>query len=315
MVKFDKQFFHHQVPEWKEFYLDYDNLIAILNQLSKYRVLTNQTNFRETPVRKISSNDVNEDKHIEKDLLVTLTGSINDMEINQEDARINDYNVIKAHLIEEKKLFDKFCDLYLKSINTMNDFFLKSLNEFGITYNKLKLNFKDHEPKLVDPDEKAKEKLDESGYSTSWKRAYLELYNKSSWLHGFGTINKIASLKLLQKCKQLFHDSCVFQDESHYLTQLGKEISKLEKMTEEFKFITEIDSVNDLRFKICQTYADSFCKGDLEISKQDLENVLKGGITRHSNYVMFYLGIFFSLIFMCCVLTNISSKLLNKIYI
>lgn len=311
MVKFDKQFFHHQVPEWKEFYLDYDSLIAILNHLSKYRELTNQRKL-ENPHRYRSATKLTATRPIEKDLLITLTGSNSDMNMSEE-ARDDEYNVIKGHLSEERRLFNKFSELYLKSLNNMNMFFLSSLKEFRQFHDKLKLNYKDpQELELIqDPDEKSKkDKFDESGFSTSWKRAYSELYNKSSWLHGFSTINKIASIKLLQKSKQVFFESCVFQDDIEHLSKIELEIQTLEKQTQDCNFITEIDDVNELRFKICQTYADSFCKGNLEVSKGDLENVLKGGITKHMNYVMFYLGVFISLLFMCWILPFISSKII-----
>ena len=45
---------------------------------------------------------------------------------------------------------------------------------------------------------------DEMGYAVSWKRALSSLYNETSWLHSYHSINGLAVQKITKKINKIF---------------------------------------------------------------------------------------------------------------
>ena len=80
---------------------------------------------------------------------------------------------------------------------------MQKLNEYKSNLENLeqkidsnKLNIKERESNI---DKKENAERDELGYAVSWKRALSNLYNFTSWLHSYHSINLLAIKKKIIK--------------------------------------------------------------------------------------------------------------------
>ena len=159
-----------------------------------------------------------------------------------------------------------------------------------------------------------KEKHDEFGFSTSWKRAFGEIYNKASWLHGFCQINKIAINKILIKFNDKFIENLIIvegaQAQEHI--RVVKEIfDDLNCFSEKFDFITEIDGLANTRITIIEHFADHFCNGKIDKAKSKLEERLSGGTPKSMKLNSFYIGVLFSSIVFSILIFLIPCKFIG----
>eukprot|EP00340_Litonotus_pictus_P013220 CAMPEP_0170538630 /NCGR_PEP_ID=MMETSP0209-20121228/103435_1 /TAXON_ID=665100 ORGANISM="Litonotus pictus, Strain P1" /NCGR_SAMPLE_ID=MMETSP0209 /ASSEMBLY_ACC=CAM_ASM_000301 /LENGTH=280 /DNA_ID=CAMNT_0010840373 /DNA_START=450 /DNA_END=1288 /DNA_ORIENTATION=+ len=158
---------------------------------------------------------------------------------------------------------------------------------------------------------KHKDKNDEFGFSTSWKRAYGEVYNMSSWLHGFCAINKIAANKILKKFKKTFISKCAITEgelAEEHLEEVQRNSEELSIVTDTSKFILEIEEMVNFRMHVINCYAEYFCDSNAEKAKNHLEIRLMGGFPKEMKLISFYLGVFITMIFLVIVLIFIPSS-------
>lgn len=160
-------------------------------------------------------------------------------------------------------------------------------------------------------EKKSRDQHDAGGYSTSWKRAFTDIYTKATWLHGYATINKIAIYKILKKFYKIFIKNCLLND-NMYIKEANEEYNNLEKFSEELNFYKQINHITLYRLKIVKVYSNLFCKGNLKEAKNIMEEKLDGGSSTNTSMVSFYFGVFISLLFMSFLITFIPG---NIIYI
>jgi hypothetical protein len=115
---------------------------------------------------------------------------------------------------------------------------------------------------------------DEMGYAVSWKRALSSLYNETSWLHSYHSINSLAVQKIQKKIIKIFK---LYDIET---TEI------LDKISTEYSFFGEsLNRLIDLRVRIKKLYSEKFTKGnDLE-AKQELEKRLQGGVQENKYHL------------------------------
>jgi hypothetical protein len=118
----------------------------------------------------------------------------------------------------------------------------------------------------------------------SWKRAFSQIYNTISWLHGFSTINIIACQKILKKFKKHFgkinnEKTTIIFDELHEL--LSKQLF--------FENNNEVDTIT-LRKEIKNFYADYFTDGNKISAKHSLQSRMRPYRKRDVFYLAFNLG-------------------------
>lgn len=161
---------------------------------------------------------------------------------------------------------------------------------------------------------KRKEKNDEAGFSTSWKRAYGEVYNKSSWLHGFCVINKIAMNKIIKKFLKTFCKKLPYDNENKQVSKFIKEVKilheELQSIVSKCKFFNETDEVVNLRVDVIQSYAENFFGGNNDLAKESLELRLKGGLPDELKLISFYIGMLLSMILFSFALSFIPGMFL-----
>ena len=206
---------------------------------------------------------------------------------------------LSAYSNEEK--LAKFLTIYKEKISFVNEFFTKKLNEFEKKLENSEKKMKAND-QLISKDgpvnkKKINEKLsaerDEMGYALSWKRALSTLYNETSWLHSYHSINILAIQKIQKKIKKIFK-----------LIGIDDIETKLNNVDRSFSFFTEAnEKLIELRKKIKKLYADEFTNSDISKASNELEKRLKGtGKIKQTRLIFFYIGVIIScIIFMICL--------------
>jgi hypothetical protein len=138
---------------------------------------------------------------------------------------------------------------------------------------------------------------DELGFAVSWKRALSQLYNYTSWLHGYCVINNVAAQKIILKINKTFELVGVSNLKEEYNTKL-----------KDYKFVAETDRVIELRRQLQQFYAFEFTNGNAGKAKKDLEARMKGNRDKDVAFIAFNIGIMVSLVFVYILLVNLDSK-------
>ena len=268
-------------------YEEYSSRLNILNQNLQNTINKEEENKEE------ENNNINKNKQSKKNN--SLTDSILDNKDNLNNS--NDNNNLNMNYDESKE------PNLIPGINKMKR---TSLNDPELEkYLKQRKNSDFMHEMLF------KDKSDESGFSTSWKRAYGELNNSISWLHGFCAINKTAASKILEKFKKTFISECILTEgylAKVHLKEVKEEFENLKKLTEESEFIQKINHLVEFRKEVIKYYADNFCSGNIEKAKENLDDRLKGGISPHTPWLMFHSGITFGLIFFIIILFFIHCK-------
>ena len=118
----------------------------------------------------------------------------------------------------------------------------------------------------------------------SWKRAFSHIYNLTSWLHGFCTINIIACQKILKKFNKHFgqinkQKTGLIHEELHEI--LSKQLF--------FQNNNEIDTIS-LRKEIKNFYAEYFTNGNKSSAKHSLESRMRPYRKRDVFHLAFNLG-------------------------
>ena len=321
-MKFGKQFEYYKIPEWSEFYLDYDGIKTIIKFLDKRRLKKKQLKKIKTikaKLRRLSTQ--NEDSNISEDintntqdqirntsldenLLVTETKTfLRANSVNMKTEKIMEAEDLSGYSNEEKLI--RFANSYKKKIGLINDFFTKKLEELYQNLEKLKLKMNAKNKNLLKEDQNYKRatkqlnaERDEMGYAVSWKRALSALYNEMSWLHSYHSINTLAVKKIEKKIKKIFKLNGIMGIEK-----------TLNDIDNKFPIFNEaLNSLIKLRKNIQKLYADEFTNSDLAIASKELDNRLQGsGKIKHTKLIFFYFGIILS-----CFLFLLFLSLIDK---
>ena len=322
-MKFGKQFEFYKIPEWSEYYLDYLELKIIL------KILDTRKKRKFKPPLKVLKAIINREN---KDLNTSFNYENNDasssnmttiLKDDEEIEKLNKINfeddekTIKAEkekenqkvvqlynlLLEFQKLSDeqkliKFIEIYHSKLLIIQKFFVKKINEYNKLFHNLKKKIDTkHKEKKKDEDEPENKERDELGYAVSWKRAMSNLYNYTSWLHSFYSINSLAIQKIQKKAIKFFN--------FHLISSTEK---TLKKEDEKFKLQALSSELIILRKKIKVLYSEELTKGNLSKATFELDQRLLGGSRmKQTKLIFFYLGVSISFFIFFLILNSMES--------
>lgn len=266
--------------------------------------------------------------------------STNELDYSTLSITNEDLLVVKLHLDKEKSMAENIINLLMENLNVIEEFTNKKNKEYNLKLQKLNQNYENSIKKnlkeinennaidtdifddIVEPMKNQKiirressdisnDRNDEFGFSISWQRAYSEIYNKTSWLHGFCAINKIAVYKLLSKLKKSYISSCIFKVGSYakeHINYLENMTDKFEKHLETLKFISAVDEIGNLRLEIVKVYSNYFCDSNKDQAISKLEVRLKGGLPGEMKFISFFTGVLITIILFSILIHFIPSK-------
>ena len=209
-MKFGKNFSFYKIPEFSEYYFDYNSVKLFLSFIDRRRSrLSSLKKLQRLKQHKISANDIdirtvqhnelmelnNDDldiknkKSFKKANSSNVDFKANNLQMNQSmkdkeiDKEINinsskDNNSILEKLDDTSKL-ENFIKFYSEKVKVVDDFFILKLNEFIDKFDRIKEQISDMKMNKDDDSESKNNKHhdgDEFGYATSWKRALSSLY-------------------------------------------------------------------------------------------------------------------------------------------
>ena len=206
----------------------------------------------------------------------------------------------------------KFIKIYKFKISDINDFFMKKMEEFSKklenSKQKMEVKNKSLSKEEFDNMKRTNKQLsaerDEMGYAVSWKRALSNLYNETSWLHSYHSINVLAVKKIRKKIEKIFK-----------LLNIKGIANELNKAENEFPFFKDAtDNLVLLRKNIKRLYASEFTNSDMNKASKELEHRLQGsGKIKHTRLIYFYFGIIISCIIFLFFLRYIPSTIDNDL--
>ena len=342
-MKFGKQFEFYKIPEWSEFYFDYSGIKTVIKfldprrkkkkQLKKLKSLKAKLRKMSTRDRiysqdlssnnsKINNNDENDNNNIintqlnqSSDNLIIpnekkpfLDSDKVTLEVKVKTEKILEAQDLSGYSNEEK--LAKFIKIYIEKISFINNFFMKKLEEFSqkLENSKQKMDIKNKSFKdefnMKRTNALLNAERDEMGYAVSWKRALSSLYNETSWLHSYQSINVLAVKKIRKKIEKIFK-----------LIGINGIANELDNAEMVFPFFTEAtDKLVLLRKNIKKLYAAEFTNSDLTKASSELEHRLQGtSKIRHTRLIYFYFGIILSCILFFIFLANIPSTTDNDL--
>ena len=312
-MKFGKQFIFYKIPEWSEFYFDYAAVKTILkfldNRKNKKKGLKKLKKLKKR-LSKIDPNEIalavkNYYSELEKENQNENVNLIqNEKENNKKEELIKNIEDLSEYSNTEK--LNYFINFYKSKVQIVEDFFMQKLNEYKSNLENLeqkidlnKLNIKERESNI---DKKENAERDELGYAVSWKRALSNLYNFTSWLHSYHSINLLAIKKIQKKTKKIFK-----------LNNIEEIEDELIKADNTFQIFNSLDKLVDLRKKIKVLYAKELTKGNLKKATEELDQRLRGGSRiKHTKLIFFYMGIILSSFFFFILLNNITPEKNNS---
>ena len=188
---------------------------------------------------------------------------------------------------------EHFLKVYKEKIEIVDKFFSLQISQFETKYlniaykmNQIKNNLND------DSSEESNSQLNnheraQLDFATSMKRAISTIYNFTSWLHSYYSINLIAIKKIQFKAIKVFNKKNIKNIED----LLHKEDSQIQ-------FFNNLSKLINLRHKIKALYADGITGGNLIQAGKELEKKLQGeGQLTQKKMVCLILGMLFVEIF------------------
>ncbi len=314
-MKFGKQFEFYKIPEWFEYYFDYKGIKLVLkfldNRPVKRKKLKALQMVKKNYLRKYSLNIPKTQRLTRKLSSITNDSNISiEVPVNipeTKKSKMKRKRILEAEdlsLLPNEKKLERFMIIYKEKIKIIDDFFTMKLKEYSSELNKLenKMNLTMENPSN---DESLVSEMnaerDEMGYAVSWKRALSSLYNETSWLHSYHSINNLAVEKIKKKTIKIFK---LYNIDTAEI---------LDKTNNEFTFFGDsLDKLISLRVAIKKLYAKTFTKGDALKAKVELEKRMQGGAKEPKYHLMcLYLGILFTGIFFYILIKNIDGKNTN----
>ena len=311
-MKFGKQLEFYKIPEWSEYYLDYNGIKTVIKFLDKRRLKKKQLKKIKTikaQLRALSAqsedlpsieeeNNTNENNPIKPDensekLLIPDKKQLHrnqSLAISPKTEKIMEAEDLSGFSSDEKKR--RFINIYKGKIRVVNEFFSKKLEEFVENLDKLKRKMHAKNQKLTKEEsnyqrttKQLNAERDEMGYAVSWKRALSSLFNETSWLHSYHSINILAIKKIQKKIIKIFK-----------INEIGGIEDALKETDNEFPFFKDgLNKLVELRKNIKKLYASEFTNSDLMKASNELERRLQGaGKIKHTRLIYLFLGIIIS---------------------
>ena len=315
-MKFGRQFELYKIPEWLEYYFDYKGIKLILKFLDNRRVKSKKLKtlqmIKKNYIQKYTLNNAKKDYYKRQISSVTneTTTTVN-IPLQQNVHESKRAFLKRKRILEAEDLsplpndqkFPRFLVIYKEKLKIVDDFFKMKLEEYISELDKLenKMNSMDAHSNDESFVQEMNAERDEMGYAVSWKRALSSLYNETSWLHSYHSINNLAVEKIRKKIIKIF---------GYY----GIETAEILDATNyEFSFFgTALNKLIDLRIRIKKLYSQKFTKGNDVKAKRELEKRLQGGIQEKKFHLMcLYIGIFFTSLFFYIIIKNIDGKNTN----
>ena len=310
-MKFGRQFELYKIPEYYEYYFDYKGIKLVLkfldNRRDKRKKLKALQMIKKSYERKYSLN-LPKPLKLKKSVSSYTNDSISSIEIPVNNKKKHKLKMKKkiletedlSILPNEQKL-SRFIIIYKEKIKVIDDFFKMKLEDYISKFETLETKMNLMENQSNDDDsfvEQINDERDELGYAVSWKRALSSLYNETSWLHSYHSINNLAVQKIKKKIVKIF---------KYYNIDIAE---ILEKVNSEFLFFgSSLKRLIDLRVEIKKLYSEKFTKGNASKAKEELEKRLQGTAKGNNyNYICLYLGIFFTSIFFYIIVNFIDGK-------
>ena len=312
-MKFGKQFELYKIPEWYEYYYDYKGLKIVLkfldNRPKKRRKLT-QLKLLKMKYEKKYKTDQSSIQRMNSSITILTNSSIGSSQALVKPHQIKKYKMKKKRIMEAEDLSSlpndlkiaNFVRIYRDKLRFINDFFNNKLIDF--TEELQKIIFRMNMVEISSGDEslfRIQSDNDEMGYAVSWKRSLSYLYNQTSWLHSYHSINNLAIQKIKKKAIKIF---------ALYNINITDD---LESVSPEFPFFTEsLNKLIELRIKIKKLYSNKFNNGDLKEASKELEISLHGKTKKSKPRLLcLYLGLLIAFIFSYVIFKNIDGKNTN----
>ena len=133
-MKFGKQFELYKIPEWFEYYFDYEGIKLILNFLDirplKMKKLKSLQMVKKMYERKYTMNLDKGDRYRRKGSVVTIeTQNIGEIPVNTSESKkfeLKKKRILEAEdlsLLPNKQKLDRFLMIYKEKIKLIDDFF------------------------------------------------------------------------------------------------------------------------------------------------------------------------------------------------
>ena len=314
-MKFGRQLEFYKIPEWYESYFDYNGLKTVLKfldnrpgkrkKLKKLKMLKSRYDKKEKDKLK----QPNETQ--KRSMSVITIESFNSSLLKFDPHKLKKYKTKKKRIIESEDLsllpdeqkISKFFILYKNNIKMIDEFFNSKLKEFIGEFNQIEykmslLEFSSNDESVIG---EVKSETDEIGYAVSWKRALSSLYNQTSWLHSYHSINSLAVLKMKKKAIKIFNLNNI---------QIKEDIDKI---SSEFHFFgNSLNKLVDLRVKIRNLYSLRFNNGNEKVTKKELDKRLHGETKKNKPQLLFlYLGLLIAFIFSYVIIKHIDGNNTN----
>ena len=306
-MKFGKQYELYKIPEWIEYYFDYKGIKFVLkfldNRVIKTKKLKALKMLKKHYEKKYTIN-VPQDEIVKRKASYESKCTINSDNIHEsKKTKLKIKRILEAEDLSfypnEEKL-SRFVAIYREKIKVIDDFFKIKLEEYLSELYKLenKMNMMDNHSNDESFVEEMNAERDEMGYAVSWKRALSSLYNETSWLHSYHSINYFAVQKIQKKIVKIFKLYNISISET------------LEKIYSEYSFFFFFfNKLIDLRVKIKKLYSQKFTKGNDLKAKKELEKRLQGGRRETKFHLLcLYFGFFIACIFFYIIIMNIDGN-------
>ena len=307
-MKFGKQLETYKIPEWFEYYLDYNGLKTVLKFLDiRSRKRKKLKILKMLKLKYEKKNKIKSAGEQTKRRISLSSESSSFILVNPH--KIKKYKSKKKRILEaedlsilpdnvQKKL--RFISIYKDKLKVVDDFFNSKLKEFELELNRIdnKMNLLENSSSETSNIVGNKSENDDFSYAVSWKRALSALYNQTSWLHSYHSVNSLAVLKIKKKAIKIFNLNNIKIDE------------ELDKNTSEFQiFQDSLDKLVDLRKGIKKLYSLRFTNGNEKEANKELENRLHGQAKKKkSQFFCLYLGLLIAFIFCYVIFKVIDGK-------
>ena len=212
-MKFGKQFELYKIPEWLEYYFDYKGIKFVLkfldNRIEKSNKLRALKMLKKLYEKKYTINvpqtEIVKRRASYESQCTVITDNIHE----SKKAKLKIKKILEAEdlsLYPNDEKLSRFISIFRGKIKVIDDFFKIKLEEYLSELNNLenKINMMDNHSNDESVVEEMNAERDEMGYAVSWKRALSSLYNETSWLHSYHSINNLAVQKIKKKIVKIF---------------------------------------------------------------------------------------------------------------
>ena len=309
-MKFGRQLETYKIPEWFEYYLDYKGIKTVLKFLD-----IRPTKRKKLKILKMlkakyeKKNKIKQGGEQTKRRISLSSESTSLILINPH--KLKKYKSKKKRILEAEDLSmlpddqkkSKFILIFKDKLKVVDNFFNNKLEEFECELNRIdnKMNLLENSSSETSNIEAKQSEYDEFSYAISWKRALSALYNQTSWLHSFHSINSLAVLKIKKKAIKIFSLNDIKIDED------------LDKNSSEFQFFRDaLNRLVDLRIRIKKLYSYRFNDGNEKEASKELDNRLHGQTKKkRTRFFCLYLGLLIAFIFCYVIFKVIDGKNTN----